>query len=133
MPRQLQGWVERLVGEMRGSGIKIEYANSKARLQELLDADFRGLVISMIHKFDGIRANSSTRANFFVLIDEAHRRGMRIIADLVSAGVCERHPNLMFNVIEFNSTARALYREARHATRDTMGTDAPRKPWRRSL
>lgn len=70
---QLQGWVERLVGEMRGTGIKIEYANSKGRLQELLDADFRGLILSMIHKFDGIRADSCLRENFFVLIDEAHR------------------------------------------------------------
>src|SRR6266511_301740 len=40
---QLSGWVERLVGEMKGSGIKIEYATSKARLQELLNQDFRGL------------------------------------------------------------------------------------------
>jgi type I restriction enzyme R subunit len=70
---QLQGWVERLVGEMRGGGIKIEYATSKARLQELFDADFRGLIISMIHKFDGIRESSCVRDNFFVLIDEAHR------------------------------------------------------------
>src|SRR5262245_19662338 len=40
---QLRGWVERIIREMRGSGIKIEYATSKARLQELLDADFRRL------------------------------------------------------------------------------------------
>ena len=70
---QLSGWVDRMVGEMRGSDIKIEYAISKARLQELLDKDFRGLIISMIHKFDGIKANSCTRDSFFVLIDEAHR------------------------------------------------------------
>jgi type I restriction enzyme, R subunit len=70
---QLSGWVERLVGEMRGVGIAIEKADSKARLQELLDSDFRGLIISMIHKFDDIRADSCTRENFYVLIDEAHR------------------------------------------------------------
>lgn len=70
---QLSGWVERMIGEMRGSRIAIEYAWSKARLQELLDADFRGLIISMIHKFDGIRKDSCTRADFHVLIDEAHR------------------------------------------------------------
>ncbi len=70
---QLSGWVERLVGEMQGRDIKIEYANSKARLQELLDQDFRGLIISMIHKFDGIRKDSCKRPDFFVLIDEAHR------------------------------------------------------------
>ncbi len=72
---QLSGWVERLVGEgAKGRGdVVIEYAHTKARMQELLDADFRGLIVSMIHKFDGIRKDSCTRADFFVLIDEAHR------------------------------------------------------------
>lgn len=70
---QLSGWVERLVGEMQGHDIKIAYANSKAKLQEFLDQDFRGLIISMIHKFDGIRKDSCTRSDFFILIDEAHR------------------------------------------------------------
>ncbi len=70
---QLSGWVERLVGEVHGRDIKIEYADSRARLQELLDQDFRGLIISMIHKFDEIRKDSCKRSDFFVLIDEAHR------------------------------------------------------------
>lgn len=70
---QLSGWVERMVGEMRGSQIKIAYADSRAKLQDLLDQDFRGLIVSMIHKFDEIRKNSCTRSDFFVLIDEAHR------------------------------------------------------------
>lgn len=34
---------------------------------------------------------------------------MRIIADLISGGVCERHPNLMFNMIEFNAGWLANY------------------------
>ncbi len=70
---QLSGWVERLVGEMQGRDVKIAYAENKAKLQELLDQDFRGLIISMIHKFDGIRKDSCKRPDFFVLIDEAHR------------------------------------------------------------
>lgn len=70
---QLSGWVTRLVGEEQARDIKVEYAASKARLQELLDQDFRGLIISMIHKFDGIRKDSCTRSDFFILIDEAHR------------------------------------------------------------
>jgi type I restriction enzyme R subunit len=70
---QLSGWVERLVGEIHGRDIKIEYAESRARLQSLLDQDFRGLIISMIHKFDEIRKDSCKRSDFFVLIDEAHR------------------------------------------------------------
>ena len=47
------------------------------RLQEgpgaLLASDWRGLIVSMIHKFDGCRADLCTRENVFVLIDEAHR------------------------------------------------------------
>jgi type I restriction enzyme R subunit len=70
---QLSGWVERIVGEMQGRDIKIAYADSRARLQELLDRDFRGLIISMIHKFDEIRKDSCKRSDFYVLIDEAHR------------------------------------------------------------
>lgn len=70
---QLSGWVARLLGEMKGAGIAVEEADSKARLQELLDADFRGLIISMIHKFEGLRKDSSTRRDVFVFIDEAHR------------------------------------------------------------
>jgi predicted TIM-barrel fold metal-dependent hydrolase len=34
---------------------------------------------------------------------------MKIIADLVSSGACERHPSLMFNVIEFNAGWLANY------------------------
>ena len=34
---------------------------------------------------------------------------MRIIADVVSSGACERHPNLMFNMIEFNAGWLANY------------------------
>lgn len=70
---QLKGWVERLLGEMQQQDIAVERASTKARLQELLDADFRGLVISMIHKFDEVRKNSCTRDNVYVFIDEAHR------------------------------------------------------------
>src|SRR5437870_3457522 len=62
-----------MVGEMQGRDIKIAYADSRAKMQELLDQDFRGLIISMIHKFDQIRKDSCKRSDFFVLIDEAHR------------------------------------------------------------
>jgi type I restriction enzyme R subunit len=70
---QLSGWIEALLGEMQGSGIAIEPANSKERLQELLDQNFSGLIVTMIHKFDKLKKNSCTRENFYVLIDEAHR------------------------------------------------------------
>ncbi len=70
---QLAGWVDRILGEMTAHDITIAYADSKRRLRELLAGDFRGLIVSMIHKFDGIRKDINTRDNIFVLVDEAHR------------------------------------------------------------
>ena len=70
---QLKGWVERLLGEMQQQDIAVRRANNKAELQALLDADFRGLIISMIHKFEAIRKDSCLRDNVYVFIDEAHR------------------------------------------------------------
>lgn len=84
---QLSGWVERLLGEMQKQDIASEKATSKARLQELLDADFRGLIVSMIHKFESIRKASSMRENVFVFIDEAHRSVARELGTYLMAAV----------------------------------------------
>ncbi len=70
---QLSKWVDRILGELNSLDIKIEQAASKKRLQELLKSDFRGLIITMIYKFDSIPKNINTRDNIFILIDEAHR------------------------------------------------------------
>ncbi|WP_040837376.1 type I restriction endonuclease subunit R [Nocardia brevicatena] len=70
---QLREWVDRLLGEMQANDIAVRRVNTKAELQELLGADFRGLIISMIHKFEEIKKDSSPRDNIFVFIDEAHR------------------------------------------------------------
>jgi len=70
---QLSGWVERILGEMQSHDISIEQAYSKVRLRQILKADFRGLIISMIHKFEGIPKNICTRPNVIVMLDEAHR------------------------------------------------------------
>ncbi len=51
----------------------VEIVKSKGNLRRLLKEDVRGLLVSMIHKFDEIPANINTRKNFFVLVDEAHR------------------------------------------------------------
>jgi len=55
-------------------GIKtVRVADSKKELQEILGSDYRGLVVSMIHKFDDIPANINTRESVVILVDEAHR------------------------------------------------------------
>lgn len=78
---QLKDWVESLLGEMQANDIPVRRANSRDELQGIFDSDFRGLVVSMIHKFDMIRRDSSNRDNVFVFIDEAHRS---VAADLGS-------------------------------------------------
>ncbi|MFC1730388.1 type I restriction endonuclease subunit R [candidate division KSB1 bacterium] len=51
----------------------VEVADSKNHIRELFAKDRRGLIVSMIHKFDEIPANINTSENVFVLVDEAHR------------------------------------------------------------
>src|SRR6516162_10490930 len=77
----------RLLGEMQQQDIAIARANSRADLQRLLDADFRGLVITMVHKFEEIRKDSSRRDNIYVFIDEAHRSVARELGTYLMAAV----------------------------------------------
>ena len=70
---QLKGWVERLLGEMQQQDIAVWRANSKAELRDMLKTDKRGLILSMIHKFEGLEEDANTRDNVYVFIDEAHR------------------------------------------------------------
>lgn len=84
---QLKGWVERLLGEMQQQDIAVERAHNKANLQALLDADFRGLIISMIHKFEAIRKESCARDNVYVFIDEAHRSVAKDLGTYLMAAV----------------------------------------------
>jgi type I restriction enzyme R subunit len=63
-----------LFKNISGYGISnVQVANSKRELQRILGSDYRGLVVSMIHKFDDIPADINTRKNVIVLVDEAHR------------------------------------------------------------
>jgi type I restriction enzyme R subunit len=51
----------------------VEVADSKRHLKNLLQSDFRGLLVSTIQKFEDMPPDRVTRDNVFVLIDEAHR------------------------------------------------------------
>ena len=58
---------------MLGIG-NIQHAHSIAALNKLLKDDYRGIIVSTIHKFQGMPADLNTRPNIFVLIDEATAR-----------------------------------------------------------
>ena len=63
-----------LFGNLAAVGFQnVEVARSKRHLRQLLEQDRRGLIVTMIHKFDGMPAKVCERRNVFVLVDEAHR------------------------------------------------------------
>ncbi|MDD9986977.1 MAG: HsdR family type I site-specific deoxyribonuclease [Spirochaetaceae bacterium] len=70
---QLKRWVERLLGDMQQQDIPVWRARNKDELRDLLSTDKRGLILSMIHKFQDIERDANTRDNIYVFIDEAHR------------------------------------------------------------
>ena len=84
---QLAGWVERLLGEMQQQNIAVWRAGSKDQLRELLATDRRGLIISMIHKFEGIEKDANARDNIYVFIDEAHRSVARDLGTYLMAAL----------------------------------------------
>lgn len=68
---ELEGQME---SNLTAVGIKnVRRAENINDLVEILKSDYRGIVITMIHKFRGLPENLNTRQNIFVLVDEAHR------------------------------------------------------------
>ncbi len=65
----------------------LKHANSIARLNRLLKDDYRGIIVTMIHKFHGMPANLNTRSNLYVLIDEAHRTTGGDLGNYLMAGL----------------------------------------------
>ena len=51
----------------------VDQAGSIQDLHRLLKKDYRGIVVSMVHKFRDMPADVNLRKNIYVLIDEAHR------------------------------------------------------------
>ena len=63
-----------LFKNITGYGItNLKVAQNKDDLEQILASDFRGLIVSMIHKFDKRPANLNLSKNVVVLVDEAHR------------------------------------------------------------
>lgn len=70
----------------------LEHASSIARLNRLLKDDYRGIIVTMIHKFRDMPANLNTRSNIYVLIDEAHRTTGGDLGNFLMSGL----PNATF-------------------------------------
>jgi type I restriction enzyme R subunit len=65
----------------------LEHATSIARLNRLLKDDYRGIIVTMIHKFRDMPADLNTRSNIYVLIDEAHRTTGGDLGNFLMAGL----------------------------------------------
>ncbi|MEW6574177.1 MAG: HsdR family type I site-specific deoxyribonuclease [Bacillota bacterium] len=70
----------------------VAHARSIAELNRLLRQDYRGIIVTMIHKFRDMPANLNTRRNIYVLIDEAHRTTGGDLGNYLMAGL----PNASF-------------------------------------
>jgi type I restriction enzyme R subunit len=97
----------------------IEHANSIARLNQLLAADYRGIIVTMIHKFQGMPADLNSRSNIYVLIDEAHRTTGGDLGTYLDAGL----PNATW--IGFSGTPIDLTVYGK-GTFKTFGRDDPK-------
>jgi type I restriction enzyme R subunit len=68
----------------------VAHADRISTLNKLLDEkgqDYRGIIVTMIHKFRDMPADLNTRNNIFVLIDEAHRTTGGDLGNFLMAGL----------------------------------------------
>lgn len=68
----------------------VAHADRISTLNSLLreaGRDYRGIVVTMIHKFRDMPANLNSRSNIFVLVDEAHRTTGGDLGNYLMAGL----------------------------------------------
>lgn len=65
----------------------VAHAGSIAALNRLLREDYRGIIVTMIHKFRDMPPNLNRRKNIYVLIDEAHRTTGGDLGNFLMAGL----------------------------------------------
>ncbi len=65
----------------------VEHASRITKLVRLLRDDYRGIIVTMIHKFRDMPERVNERSNIFVLIDEAHRTTGGDLGNFLMAGL----------------------------------------------
>ncbi len=65
----------------------VEHAHNINRLNHLLTHDYRGIIVTTIHKFRDMPANINARENIYILIDEAHRTTSGDLGTFLMAGL----------------------------------------------
>ena len=65
----------------------VEHADRINTLVKLLKNDYRGIIVTTIHRFRDMPAKVNERSNVFVLIDEAHRTTGGDLGNFLMAGL----------------------------------------------
>jgi len=65
----------------------VAHADRIKKLVKLLRDDYRGIIVTMIHKFRDMPEKVNQRSNIFVLIDEAHRTTGGDLGNFLMAGL----------------------------------------------
>ncbi|QOJ27641.1 MAG: HsdR family type I site-specific deoxyribonuclease [Ignavibacteriales bacterium] len=108
---------DQMLRNMFSLGItNVEPADSIRDLQKLLKKEFRGIIVSMVHKFRDMPANISVRKNIYVLIDEAHRTTGGDLGNYLMAAL----PNATFIGFSGTPVDKTVYGKG---TFKTFGTD----------
>lgn len=84
---------DQLMRNLKSVGIDhAERATSIVKLNDLLKSDYRGIIVTMIHKFHDMSANINLHKNIYVLVDEAHRTTQGDLGNYLMAAI----PNATF-------------------------------------
>ncbi|HQI40800.1 MAG: restriction endonuclease subunit R [Ignavibacteriales bacterium UTCHB2] len=111
---------DQMIRNLISLGIQnVAHANSIAAMRDLLKDDYRGLIVSMIHKFNDMPPNINTRKNIYVLVDEAHRTTSGDLGNYLMAAI----PNA--TLIGFTGTPIDKTAYGR-GTFKTFGVDDPK-------
>ncbi len=110
---------QQLFNNLSSVGLEnVRVAMSKRDLQKLLIDDYRGLIVSTIHKFHLMPKDVNRRRNIFVFIDEAHRTTEGNLGTYLMAAL----PNA--TIIGFTGTPRDKTKHGK-GTFVTFGIDDP--------
>lgn len=108
---------DQMIKNLNNLGLNnVKHANRITTLNKLLKDDYRGIIVTMIHKFRDMPAEINLRKNIYILIDEAHRTTGGDLGNFLMAGL----PNATF--IGFTGTPIDKTSEGK-GTFKTFGTE----------
>jgi len=111
---------DQMIRNLKSLGMEnVEHADRIAAMRDLLKDDYRGLIVSMIHKFNEMPPDINKRENIYVLVDEAHRTTSGDLGNYLMAAI----PNA--TLIGFTGTPVDKTAYGR-GTFKTFGVDDPK-------